>query len=73
MGEVIGEVLPFGVGVALSPFSIVAVVLILATARARSNGPVFLIGWLVGSSSAASCWPCRMPRMRARTVSQPFG
>ncbi|MGH8774695.1 MAG: GAP family protein [Jiangellaceae bacterium] len=48
MGEAIGQVLPLGVGVALSPLPIVAVVLMLGTPRARSNGPAFLLGWLLG-------------------------
>jgi hypothetical protein len=48
MGQAIGQVLAFGVGVALSPLPIVAVVLILATPNARSNGPAFLVGWLAG-------------------------
>jgi hypothetical protein len=50
MGEVIVQALPFGIGVALSPFPIVGVVLLLATAKGRSNGPAFVIGWLVGIS-----------------------
>ncbi|MBN8866457.1 MAG: GAP family protein [Solirubrobacterales bacterium] len=48
MGEALGQVLPLGVGVALSPVPIIGVVLMLGTSRARVNGPVFLIGWLVG-------------------------
>jgi threonine/homoserine/homoserine lactone efflux protein len=48
MGEAIGAVLPLGVGVALSPLPIVAVVLVLAGARGRANGPAFLLGWLLG-------------------------
>ena len=48
MGQAIGQVLSFGVGVALSPLPIVAVVLMLATPRGRTNGPAFLLGWLVG-------------------------
>jgi threonine/homoserine/homoserine lactone efflux protein len=36
------------VGVALSPVPIIAVVLMLGTPRARSNGPAFLFGWIVG-------------------------
>jgi Sap, sulfolipid-1-addressing protein len=50
MGEVIVQALPFGIGVAFSPFPIVGVVLLLATAKGRSNGPAFVIGWLVGIS-----------------------
>jgi len=48
MGEAIGQVLPFGIGVALSPIPIIAVVLMLVTPKARTNGPMFVIGWLVG-------------------------
>ena len=48
MGEAIGAVLPLGVGVAISPLPIIAVVLMLATPRARSTGPAFLIGWIAG-------------------------
>jgi threonine/homoserine/homoserine lactone efflux protein len=48
MGEAIGQILPLAVGVALSPIPIIAVVLMLVTRRARSNGPAFVVGWLVG-------------------------
>ena len=48
MGEAIGQVLSFGVGVALSPVPIIAVVLMLGTPRARANGPAFLLGWITG-------------------------
>jgi threonine/homoserine/homoserine lactone efflux protein len=48
MSEAIGQVLSVGVGVGLSPVPIVAVVLMLATPRARSNGPAFLVGWIAG-------------------------
>src|SRR5262249_17876924 len=48
MGEAIGQLLPFAVGVAVSPMPIVAVVLMLVTPQARSNGPAFLLGWIAG-------------------------
>ncbi len=48
MQDAIGQVLSFGVGVALSPVPIIAVVLMLATPRARSNGPAFVLGWVLG-------------------------
>jgi|KBSSwiStaDraftv2_1062776.scaffolds.fasta_scaffold215765_2 threonine/homoserine/homoserine lactone efflux protein len=48
MGEAIGQVLPLAVGVAISPLPIVAVVLMLVTPRARTNGPAFIVGWLLG-------------------------
>jgi threonine/homoserine/homoserine lactone efflux protein len=48
MGEAIGQVLPLAVGVALSPVPIIAVVLMLVSRRAKVNGPIFVLGWLVG-------------------------
>jgi threonine/homoserine/homoserine lactone efflux protein len=54
MGEAIGQVLSLGVGVALSPIPIIGVVLMLATPRARSNGPAFVLGWVVGLAAAGA-------------------
>jgi threonine/homoserine/homoserine lactone efflux protein len=48
LADAIGQVLSFGVGVALSPVPIIGVVLMLATPRARSNGPAFIAGWILG-------------------------
>ena len=48
MGEAIGDLLPAAVGAAISPFPIIAVVLMLVSPRGRVNGPAFLVGWLVG-------------------------
>src|SRR5829696_8112007 len=48
MGAAIGQSLPLAIGVALSPVPIIAVVLMLTTPRARSNGPAFVLGWLLG-------------------------
>jgi hypothetical protein len=48
MGQAIAEVLPFAVGVAISPVPIIAVILVLFSARARSNGLAFLAGWVAG-------------------------
>jgi threonine/homoserine/homoserine lactone efflux protein len=48
MVEAIGQTLSLGVGVALSPVPIIAVILMLVTPRARSNGPAFIVGWLAG-------------------------
>jgi predicted transporter len=51
MGDAIGQVLPTAVGIAISPFPIVAVVLMLVTARGRVNGPAFTLGWVIGLAS----------------------
>jgi threonine/homoserine/homoserine lactone efflux protein len=48
MADAIGQVLSLGVGVALSPVPIIAVVLMLGTPRARANGPAFVLGWVAG-------------------------
>lgn len=54
MGEAIGQMLPSAVGVAISPIPIVAVVLMLVSARGRVNGPAFLIGWWVGVAAVGA-------------------
>jgi Sap, sulfolipid-1-addressing protein len=54
MGEAIGQVLAFAVVVAISPISIIGVVLMLGTPRARSNGPAFIAGWAVGLAVVGS-------------------
>jgi threonine/homoserine/homoserine lactone efflux protein len=54
VAEAIGQVLSLGVGVALSPVPIIAVVLMLGTPRARSNGPAFLLGWVFGLAAVGA-------------------
>lgn len=48
MGNAIGDLLPSAIGVAISPVPIIAVILMLGTPRARSNGPAFAAGWIAG-------------------------
>lgn len=48
MGEAIGESLPIAVGVLVSPMPIVALVLMLVSRHAGSNGTSFVVGWLAG-------------------------
>jgi hypothetical protein len=47
MGPGISEVLPFAIGVAVCPVPIIATILILFSPRARANGAVFLLGWML--------------------------
>ena len=54
MGKGIGEVLTFGAGVAISPAGIIAVILVLFSRRARVNGPLFLLGWVVALGALAA-------------------
>lgn len=48
MGPSISEVLPYAIGVAISPVPLVAVIAMLFTTRAQANGTGFLAGWAVG-------------------------
>jgi len=54
VGSAIGQVLSFGVGVALSPVPIIAVVLMLATPHGCVNGPAFILGWIFGLAIAGA-------------------
>lgn len=47
MTEAISATLSFAVGVAISPVPIIAVILMLFSAKARVNGPMFLAGWAI--------------------------
>ena len=46
--DAITQSLPMSVGVAISPLPVAAVLIILMTARARTNAPAFLLGWTTG-------------------------
>ncbi len=48
MLPVIGQVLPEAVGIALSPFPIIGLILMLLSKNARKNSLMFLLGWLAG-------------------------
>lgn len=52
MGEAIGELLPFAVGVAISPMPIVAMILMLMASR--TTGVAFAVGWLAGIGLAGA-------------------
>lgn len=53
LSEAIGDLLPSALAVALSPIPIVAVVLVLGAARARTAGPSFALGWIAGLLSVS--------------------
>ena len=48
MGQAIGAILPLAIAVDISVLSIIAVILMLITPKARSNGPAFVAGWVLG-------------------------
>lgn len=53
MLETIAEVLPYAIAVAISPVPIIAVILMLFSARAKVNGPMFLGGWVVAAGAVS--------------------
>ena len=54
MLDALGQILPSAIGVAISPVPVIAVILMLFTPRASTNGPAFLAGWVVGLGAAAA-------------------
>jgi hypothetical protein len=48
MGAAIGYILPDALGIAISTVPIIAIILILFTKRAKSNGLAYLFGWMAG-------------------------
>lgn len=52
MGEVIGDLLPLAVGIAISPIPIIAVILMLLSRSATRTSTGFLVGWVGGITVA---------------------
>lgn len=48
MGNVVGEVLPYALAVAISPVPIIAVILTLLSPKARAASVGLLLGWVAG-------------------------
>jgi hypothetical protein len=53
-GGALGDILPLAVGIAISPIPIIACILMLFSAKARVNGPAFLLGWVVGVAAVTT-------------------
>ena len=49
MGTAIGDTLPLALGVALSPMPIIAVILMMVSKKGKVNGPLFALGWFLGT------------------------
>jgi hypothetical protein len=54
MGRALGDILPLAVAAALRPATIVAIILLLTTPNARSNGFAFAVGFLLGLAALAT-------------------
>ena len=52
--DVVGDLLPSAIAVALSPIPIVAIVLVLGSSHAPTAGPAFALGWIAGLTGAAA-------------------
>jgi threonine/homoserine/homoserine lactone efflux protein len=48
VGEALGQMLPLALVIGLSPPPVIAVVVILVGARARTNAPALVFGWIAG-------------------------
>lgn len=48
MNDVIGQLLPLAVGIAVSPIPVIASILMLMSPRARTTSLGFLLGWILG-------------------------
>lgn len=48
MNTALGEVIPLGVAVAISPLPIIAAILLVLSPNARGNSLAFLLGWVLG-------------------------
>jgi threonine/homoserine/homoserine lactone efflux protein len=53
LGQAIGDLLAFALGVAISPIPIIAIILMLLSARAGANSTAFLAGWVAGVAGAS--------------------
>src|SRR5689334_8485021 len=56
MGQVVGDLLPLAVGVAISPIPIIAVILMLLAPKAGGTSAGFLIGWVAGIAVATTAF-----------------
>ncbi|MGC5409885.1 GAP family protein, partial [Streptomyces sp. DT225] len=54
MGEAIGAMLTSAVGIAISPLPLIAVILMLATPKGRTNGIAFTAGWVAGLAAVVA-------------------
>lgn len=54
MNQVIGDILPLALGVAISPVPIIAAILMLLAPKARGTSVGFLAGWVVGIAVAVT-------------------
>lgn len=52
--QTIGETLPLALGIAISPITIIAAILMLLAPQARRTSPGFLLGWVLGIAAVTA-------------------
>ena len=48
MGKAIGEILPYALAASISAMAIIAIILMLVTPKAKTNGTAFAVGYVLG-------------------------
>lgn len=71
MNEVIGTLIPLGLAVALSPFPIIMIVVLLGSARPAAKGLAFLLGWVVGITAVVAILTFALDALEASGDSEP--
>jgi len=71
VGQVIGDLLPVTVGVAVSPVPIIAVILMLLAPRAGGTTAGFLLGWVLGIALACTVFLLLAGTLDLGTSSEP--
>lgn len=56
MNVVIGDIVPYALGIAVSPIPIIAAILMLLSPKARTTSVGFLVGWIAGIVVAVSAF-----------------
>ncbi|QYM65629.1 GAP family protein [Microbacterium sp. Se5.02b] len=71
MGELILDLVPVALGVVLSPLAIMALVAVLLSGRARTNGIAYLLGWLLGLGGLLAFFLWLFPQLAIRERNEP--
>jgi hypothetical protein len=71
VNEVVGDLLPIAVGVAISPVPVIAVILMLFAPHAGTASVAFLIGWVVGLTAVVVVVSLVVDPVDSSTASEP--
>lgn len=71
MGELILSLVPVALGVVLSPLAIMALVAVLLSRHAKTNGVAYLIGWFVGLAGLMALFLWLFPVLEVHAIGEP--